>query len=115
MEESSKQVTTGVQVNNLVKGAGVVSIALAILNPPIGFVVSIATLIWARKVRASTTLAVSGIIIAILMSIIMVMVAIWVLSIISSAAADGAINMDALCQHRDSWGWLIDSLRYACR
>ena len=106
---------TAVQTNNLVKGAGIVSIALAVINPPIGLVASIATFFWARTVQASTTLAAWGIAISIVMGILAVIVAIWVISIISSAATDGAINMEALCRHRDSWGWLIDSLRYACR
>ncbi|HMQ96370.1 MAG TPA: hypothetical protein PKD19_04080 [Candidatus Saccharibacteria bacterium] len=99
----------------MVKGAGIASIVLAIVNPPVGLVASVATFIWARRTGMPTTLAVWGMIVAVLTMIIMTMVAIWVLSILATAAADGAINMEALCQHRDSWGWLIDSLRYACR
>lgn len=106
---------TSVQSNTIIKGAGIVSVVLAVINPPVGLVASIATFIWARKAGVSTRLATWGIIIAILMGIIMILIAAWILSFVAMAATDGAINMESLCQHRESWGWLIDSLRYACR
>ena len=38
-----------------------------------------------------------------------------VVETVGAAARDGAIDLEALCVHRDRWGWLLDSLRYACR
>jgi hypothetical protein len=31
------------------------------------------------------------------------------------ALSGGRARVVALCVHRDRWGWLLDSLRYACR
>lgn len=99
----------------LIKGAGFVSLALAIIAPPIGLIGSIATFFWARSAGASKTLAILGIIISIVMIILGIIVMIIAASLLANAATAGAINMEALCAHRDSWGWLIDTLRYACR
>lgn len=99
----------------LIKGAGFVSLALAFIAPPIGLIGSIATFFWARSAGASKTLATWGIIISIVMIILGIIVMIIAVSLLANAATAGAINMEALCAHRDSWGWLIDTLRYACR
>lgn len=104
-----------VQSSTLVKGAGIISIVLAVINPPIGLLVSIVTFIWAKKAGVSTKLAAWGMVIAIIMNVMMVMFAIWLLSLVGAAANDGVINMQAVCQHRESWGWLVDSLRYVCK
>ncbi len=103
------------QTGTLVKGAGIISIVLAFINPPLGLITSIVTLIWAKKSGASTKLATIGMIVSILTLVMMLIFAIWVFSLIGAAANDGVINMEAVCKHRESWGWLIDSLRYACR
>jgi len=99
----------------LVKGAGIVSLALAVIAPLVGLVTSIAVFFWARSSGASTKLAIFGIIISLVMLVISFIVLMMVVSLISNAASLGAINMEALCGHRDTWGWLIDSLRYVCR
>lgn len=104
-----------VQSNTLVKGAGIISVVLAIINPPIGLLTSIVTFIWAKKAGVPTNLATWGMVIAIIMNVMMVIFAIWVFSLIATAANDGVINMQAVCQHRESWGWLVDSLRYVCK
>lgn len=104
-----------VQSNTLVKGAGIISIVLAVINPPIGLLASIVTMIWAKKVGESTKLATWGMVIAIITNVMMVIFAIWAFSLIAAVANDGVINMQVVCQHRESWGWLIDSLRYVCR
>lgn len=41
--------TDEVQSNALLKGAGIASIVLAVINPPIGLLSSIVTMIWAKK------------------------------------------------------------------
>lgn len=100
---------------NLIKGAGFVSLALAIIAPPIGLIASIATFFWARNAGMSQTVATWGIIISIIMIIIGIIVMITVASSVATVLTAGAINMEVLCEHRDNWGWLIDSLRYVCR
>lgn len=100
---------------NLVKGAGIVSLVLAFIAPWIGLVTSIAVYFWARSAGASTKLGIAGIIISLIMLVVALIAFLAIASLLASAAAAGAINMDALCVHRDSWGWLIDSLRYVCR
>lgn len=101
--------------SNIIKGLGIVSIILAVIAAPIGLVASIATLLWARKAKVSTRLATWGIIISIAMIVVGIIVTVIVTSMLISALNDGVVNTEALCQHRDQWGWLVDSLRYACR
>lgn len=114
-KEVNEADSSEVQSNMLLKGAGIISIVLAVINPPIGLLTSIVTLIWAKKAGEPTKLAAWGMVVSIIMIAIMVAVTIWIIKWMVAAATDGVINMDAVCQHRESWGWLIDSLRYACR
>lgn len=99
----------------LVRGAGIVSVVLAFIAAPIGLVVSIATYVWASKTGLSTKLAIWGIVLSIVMIIVGIVVTVIVSMMLFNAINAGAIDVGALCQHRDQWGWLIDSLRYACR
>ncbi len=106
---------SGSDVATLVHGAGVVSIVLAFVAAPIGLVTSIATYVWASKTGVSNKLAIWGIVLSAIMIIVGVVVAIIVSMMLFNAINAGAIDVGALCQHRDQWGWLIDSLRYVCR
>lgn len=99
----------------IVKGASIVSFVLAFLMPVVGLVGSIAMLIWSKRAGASTRLPVWGILVSIVMIIVTIVVALIALSLFTSAANAGAVDIQALCAHRDQWGWLIDSLRYVCR
>lgn len=97
------------------KGAGIVSLVLAVITPPVGLVLSIATLIWARRSGEKGILAVCGVVVSVVLLITMVIVGFVLFGQLVNAANDGLIDVQALCVHRDRWGWLIDSLRYACR
>lgn len=97
------------------KGAGIVSLALAVVTPPVGLVFSVATLIWAKRSGESGTLAIWGIVVSLTLIVTAVIASVVLFNQLANAAGDGLIDVQALCVHRDRWGWLIDSLRYVCR
>ncbi|MCA0252092.1 MAG: hypothetical protein LCH76_07370 [Actinobacteria bacterium] len=97
------------------KGASITAFVLAIIMPAIGLVLSIATYIWAKRSGERGTLSLWGIVVGAVMLIAMVIVGFFIFTQLVSAAGDGALNLEALCVHRDRWGWLLDSLRYVCR
>jgi len=101
--------------SGLIRGLGIVGLVLAIIMPPVGLVVSIATLIWARQEGQSSTMATWGIILSVVMIIVGIIVAFMALSMFTRAANAGALNIEALCADRRQWAWLIDSLRLVCR
>ncbi|MFV0434346.1 MAG: hypothetical protein ACK5LO_10230 [Leucobacter sp.] len=101
--------------SGLRKGAGIVAFVLAIVMPVVGLIANIAMLIWKKKAGDSTLLSVWGIIISVVLIVATIVVGLIALSLFTSAANAGALNIEALCVHRDQWGWLIDSLRYVCR
>lgn len=103
-------------IRNSVRHAapGLVAFVLAIVMAPVGLVANIAMLIWNKKSSDGYKLAIWGIVVSIVLFIASIVMSLIILSMFIAAAKDGAINMEALCAHRDQWGWLIDSLRYAC-
>lgn len=113
--QSTEQRPAGVDTATLLRGAGVVSLVLAVLSPVVGLVTSVATRIWAARSGAGTRLATWGIVVSVVLIVATVVVAVIAFSLVGRAANDGLVDVQALCAHRDSWGWLIDSLRYVCR
>lgn len=99
----------------LKKGIGIVAFVLAIVMPVVGLVANIAVLIWKKGSGESTRLPIWGIVVSVVLIIATIVVGLIALSLFTSAANAGAVNIEALCVHRDQWGWLIDSLRYVCR
>jgi len=99
----------------LIRGASVVGLVLAVIMPPVGLVASIATLIWARHEGQSATLSIWGIVVSVVLIITGIILGFIALSMLTSAANAGALNIEALCADRRQWSWLIDSLRYVCR
>ncbi len=113
MAETATQ--EGTDFETVRKGAGIVALVLAFVMPTVGLVANVAMFVWNKRVEVSTKLPVVGIIISVLLIIATIVVGLIALSLFRNAANAGAINVDALCAHRDQWGWLIDSLRYVCR
>ena len=112
---TEQQLSASSDSSGLLKGASIVGLVLAFIVPFVGLVASIATLIWARRTGENGMLSIWGIVVSVVILIFGVIVSIIVISTFARAASDGAIDIQALCAHRDQWGWLIDSLRYACR
>ncbi len=97
------------------RGAAIASLVLAVVMPAVGLVVSVATYIWAKRSGESGGLSLAGIVVAAVLLVTMVIVGFWIFSQLIDAANAGALDLQALCVHRERWGWLIDSLRYVCR
>lgn len=97
------------------RGMGVVGLVLAFLAPVVGLVVSVVTLVWARRSGERAGPAVWGIVVAVVLIVATVVVGFLLFTQLVGAANDGLLDVQSLCVHRDRWGWLIDSLRYACR
>ncbi len=105
----------GLDAATIRKGASITALVLAVIMPAVGLVLSVATFIWAKRSGERGTLSLAGIVVSVVLLITMVIVGFFILSQLIDAANAGALNVEALCAHRDRWGWLIDSLRYACR
>lgn len=105
----------GTDFQLLRKGVGIVAFVLAIVMPAVGLITNIAVLIWKKKSGESALLPVWGIIISLVLIVATIVVGLIALSLFRNAANAGAVDIQALCVHRDQWGWLIDSLRYVCR
>jgi hypothetical protein len=99
----------------LQRALAIVSLVLAVFMPVIGLVGSVVSLMWARSNGASTTIPKWGIVVSVIFLIISVVVGILALILVLNAVSSGTFNIDAVCAHRDSWGWLLDSLRFICR
>lgn len=97
------------------KGASIAGLVLAFIMPAVGLVVSGATYIWAKRSGEGGGLSLVGIVVSVALLIAMVLVGFWIFTQLIDAANAGALDLQALCVHRDRWGWLLDSLRYACR
>ena len=97
------------------KGATITAFVLSIIMPMVGLVLSVAAFVWAKRSGERGTLALAGIVVGAVLLITMVIVGFVLFGQVLAAARDGAIDLEALCVHRDRWGWLLDSLRYACR
>ncbi|MBK7819535.1 MAG: hypothetical protein IPJ61_00285 [Tessaracoccus sp.] len=97
------------------KGVSIAGLVLAFLMPPVGLVVSVGVFIWAKRSGERGGLSLAGIVLAAVMLITMVIVGFWIFTQLVDAANAGALDLQSLCVHRDRWGWLLDSLRYACR
>ncbi len=97
------------------KGATITAFVLSIIMPMVGLVLSVAAFVWAKRSGERGTLALAGIVVGAVLLVTMVIVGFVLFTQLMAAARDGAIDLEALCVHRDRWGWLLDSLRYACR
>ncbi|HMR48240.1 MAG TPA: hypothetical protein PKE40_06410 [Arachnia sp.] len=117
MVSDSSTVDSGNAINapTIRKGASIAGLVLAFIMPPVGLVVSVATYIWSKRSGERGSLALAGIVVGIVLLITMVVVGFWIFTQLVDAAGAGALDLQALCVHRDRWGWLLDSLRYACR
>lgn len=96
------------------KGATITAFTLAIIMPAVGLVLSIATFLWAKRSGEPGTLSKWGIVVSAVLLIATVIVGFFIFTQLVGAARDGALDLQALCVHRDRWGWLLDSLRYVC-
>lgn len=114
-DASSTDSGNGLDLAAIRKGATITALVLAFIMPPIGLVLSIAAFIWGKRSGEGAKLALAGIVVGVVMLITMVIVGFMIFTQLVAAAGDGALNMEALCVHRDRWGWLLDSLRYVCR
>lgn len=114
-EATSPTTTADSDVSWAQKGVAIASLVLAVLMPVVGLVGSIVSLVWAKRTGASTKLPVWGIVVSIIMIILGIVLAIIAFAVLMNAVNAGALDLEALCSQRDSWGWLLDSLRYICR
>ncbi len=114
-DNSRTDAGSGLDLAGIRKGATITALVLAFIMPPIGLVLSIATFIWGKRSGESAKLALAGIVVGVVMLITMVIVGFFIFTQLVAAAGDGALNLEALCVHRDRWGWLLNGLRYVCR
>ena len=97
------------------KGLAIASLVLAFALPLVGIVGSIVSLLWAKRTGASTRIPMWGIIVGVIMFIVGIVLGIIAFILLTNAVNAGALNVEALCENRGSWAWLLDSLRYVCR
>lgn len=112
---SSAETGNAINAPAIRKGAAIAGLVLAVIMPAVGLVVSAATYIWAKRSGEGGGLSLAGIVVAVVMLVAMVIVGFWIFTQLIDAANAGALDLQALCVHRERWGWLLDSLRYACR
>lgn len=117
MTDASSPADSGNAINapTIRKGASIAGLVLAFIMPPVGLVTSVAAYIWSKRSGERGGLALAGIVVAAVLLITMVIVGFWIFTQLIDAASAGALDLQALCVHRDRWGWLLDSLRYVCR
>lgn len=115
MNEQSSVSAEKTDTTRVRKGVAIVSLVLAIFLPIVGLIGSIVSLVWAKRSGASTKLPVWGIVLSIVMIALSIVLGVIAFVILTNAVNAGALDLEALCAHRSSWGWLLDSLRYVCR
>lgn len=90
------------------------SLVLSVLNPPVGLVGSIGSLVWANRAGTSKTIPIIGIVVSVVLIFLTIVLAVVALVVFRNAVRDGAFDLNVLCARRDSWSSLLDLAGYEC-